>query len=112
MGIPDRASPGALGASRGMARFLPRGRHDHAALDAVPARINTEMVDDAVFVWFVHDVWPNAISARVQGYVRPGGWPESWPGSWYVDVSPVTAGRGRPVTPCAATSRPTGRRRR
>jgi hypothetical protein len=35
-----------------------------------------------VFVWVVHDVWPNAISSKVKGYVHPK--------SWYVDFSPVT----------------------
>ncbi|MBS0521461.1 MAG: ABC transporter substrate-binding protein [Proteobacteria bacterium] len=57
---------------------------DPAALDKVLAKINTKMVDDAVFVWFVHDVWPNAISSKVKGYVHPK--------SWYVDFSPVTVG--------------------
>ena len=42
----------------------------------------TRMVDEAVFVWVVHDVWPNAISSKVRGYVHPK--------SWYVDFSPVT----------------------
>ena len=42
------------------------------------------MVDEAVFVWVVHDVWPNAISGKVKGYVHPK--------SWYVDFSPVTVG--------------------
>ncbi len=37
-----------------------------------------------VFVWVVHDVWPNAISSKVKGYVHPK--------SWYVDFSPVTVG--------------------
>ena len=55
---------------------------DPAALDKVLAKINTRMVDEAVFVWVVHDVWPNAISAKVKGYVHPK--------SWYVDFSPVT----------------------
>jgi hypothetical protein len=54
------------------------------ALDKVLARINTKRVDDAVFVWVVHDVWPNAISGKVKGYVHPK--------SWYVDFSPVTVG--------------------
>ena len=42
------------------------------------------MVDQALFVWVVHDVWPNAISGKVKGYVHPK--------SWYVDFSPVTVG--------------------
>ena len=61
-----------------------RSTSDPAALDKVLARINTKMVDDAVFVWVVHDVWPNAISSKVKGYVHPK--------SWYVDFSPVTVG--------------------
>ncbi len=46
------------------------------------ARLNTERIDDDVFVWVVHDVWPNAISSRVKSYVHPK--------SWYVDFSKVT----------------------
>jgi peptide/nickel transport system substrate-binding protein len=61
-----------------------RSTSDPAALDKVLARINTRMVDEAVFVWVVHDVWPNAISSKVKGYVHPK--------SWYVDFSPVTVG--------------------
>ncbi|HTR83268.1 MAG TPA: ABC transporter substrate-binding protein [Reyranella sp.] len=61
-----------------------RNSSDPKQLDAVLAKINTKMVDDAVFVWFVHDVWPNAISSKVKGYVHPK--------SWYVDFSPVTVG--------------------
>ena len=53
-------------------------------LDRVLAKINTRMVDEALFVWVVHDVWPNAISGKVKGYVHPK--------SWYVDFSPVTVG--------------------
>jgi ABC-type transport system substrate-binding protein len=61
-----------------------RSTSDPKELDKVLARINTRMVDEAVFVWFVHDVWPNAISSKVKGYVHPK--------SWYVDFSPVTVG--------------------
>jgi len=61
-----------------------RSTPDPKELDKVLARINTKMVDDAVFVWVVHDVWPNAISGKVKGYVHPK--------SWYVDFSPVTVG--------------------
>ena len=61
-----------------------RSTADPKELDKVLAKINTLMVDQALFVWFVHDVWPNAISAKVKGYVHPK--------SWYVDFSPVTVG--------------------
>lgn len=71
-----------------------------AELDEVPARINTRMADEAVFVWFVHNMWPNAISSKVKGDVHPE--------SWYVDFS-----RRRWANPtCAATNRCRGRRRR
>jgi len=59
-----------------------RSTSDTKELDKVLAKINTRMVDDAVFVWVVHDVWPNAISSKVKGYVHPK--------SWYVDFSPIT----------------------
>jgi ABC-type transport system substrate-binding protein len=59
-----------------------RSTSDPKELDKVLAKINTRMVDEAVFVWVVHDVWPNAISSKVKGYVHPK--------SWYVDFSPVT----------------------
>ncbi len=61
-----------------------RRTSDVEMLDKVLARINTRMVDQALFVWVVHDVWPNAISGKVKGYVHPK--------SWYVDFSPVTVG--------------------
>ena len=61
-----------------------RSTSDPKELDKVLAKINTRMVDEAVFVWVVHDVWPNAISSKVKGYVHPK--------SWYVDFSPVTVG--------------------
>jgi ABC-type transport system substrate-binding protein len=61
-----------------------RRTSDVEVLDKVLARINTRMVDQALFVWVVHDVWPNAISGKVKGYVHPK--------SWYVDFSPVTVG--------------------
>jgi peptide/nickel transport system substrate-binding protein len=59
-----------------------RNSADPQQRDAVLAKIHTKMVDDAVFVWFVHGVWPIAISAKVKGHVHPK--------SWYVDFSPVT----------------------
>ena len=61
-----------------------RSTADPTELDKVLAKINTRMVDEAVFVWVVHDVWPNAISGKVKGYVHPK--------SWYVDFSPITVG--------------------
>jgi ABC-type transport system substrate-binding protein len=61
-----------------------RGTADPKERDAVLAKIHAKMVDDAVFVWFVHGVWPIALSPKVKGHVHPR--------SWYVDFSPVTVG--------------------
>jgi peptide/nickel transport system substrate-binding protein len=60
------------------ARKTPEG----PAQDAVLGKIDTKLVDQAVFLWIVHDVWPIALSPRVKGFVHPQ--------SWYVDFSPVT----------------------
>jgi ABC-type transport system substrate-binding protein len=57
------------------AEFDPRKQ------DALLARIHTRMVDQAYFVWVVHDVGSRALSRRVQGHVHAK--------SWYVDFSPV-----------------------
>jgi ABC-type transport system substrate-binding protein len=60
------------------ARKTPQG----PAQDEVLGKIDTKMVDQAVFLWIVHDVWPIALSPRVKGFVHPQ--------SWYVDFSPVS----------------------
>jgi peptide/nickel transport system substrate-binding protein len=61
-----------------------RRTSDVEALDKVLARINTRMVDQALFVWSCTTCGHNAISGKVKGYVHPK--------SWYVDFSPVTVG--------------------
>src|ERR1700679_3080139 len=48
-----------------------RRRSDPKDSDQVRGKINPKMVHAAVFVWVVHDVWPNAISSKVKGYVHP-----------------------------------------
>ena len=45
-------------------------------------KIDTKLIDQAVFLWIVHDVWPIALSPRVKGFLHPQ--------SWYVDFSPVS----------------------
>ena len=64
--------------------LVGEARHaaDTETLDRILARIDTQMVNQAYFVWIVHDVWPTALSPKVKGYVHPR--------SWYVDFSPVT----------------------
>jgi len=50
--------------------------------DELLAKIDTKLVDQAVFLWIAHDVWPTALSPRVKGFVHAQ--------SWYVDFSPVS----------------------
>lgn len=58
-----------------------RREFDPARQAQLLARIHTRFVDQAYFVWVVHDVGPRAISRRVQGHVHAK--------SWYVDFSPL-----------------------
>ena len=60
------------------ARKTPAG----TVQDAILGKIDTRMIDQAVFLWVVHDVWPIALSPRVKGFAHAQ--------SWYADFSPVT----------------------
>ena len=64
------------------AYYIQDGVIPRTRLSEVLGKIDTKMVDQAVFLWIVHDVWPIALSPRVKGFVHPQ--------SWYVDFSPVT----------------------
>jgi ABC-type transport system substrate-binding protein len=59
-----------------------REEFDPVKQDAILAQINTRMVDQADWIFVVHDVNPRAVSPRVHGLVEAQ--------SWYVDFSPVT----------------------
>lgn len=48
---------------------------------AALAKVHTKMVDDALFVWVVHDVAPRAISKKVKGFVQSR--------NWFQSLSPV-----------------------
>ena len=54
--------------------FEPKAR------DEVLAKIHTKMVDDALFLWVVHDVAPRAISPKVKGFVQVRNWFQSLAG--------------------------------
>ena len=54
---------------------------DPAKQDEVLAKINERMVDQAVWIFVVHDVNPRATTARVKGLIEAQ--------SWFVDFSPV-----------------------
>ncbi|QJQ95538.1 MULTISPECIES: ABC transporter substrate-binding protein [Halomonadaceae] len=45
------------------------------------ARVNEILVDDAHWLWVVHDVSPRALSPRVSGFIPPQ--------SWYIDLTNV-----------------------
>jgi ABC-type transport system substrate-binding protein len=62
-----------------------RESFDPEAQDAVLAKINTRMVDQADWIFVVHDVNPRAVTKKVQGVVQAQ--------SWYVDFSPVSVSR-------------------
>jgi ABC-type transport system substrate-binding protein len=50
--------------------------------DAILSKVHTKMVDDALFLWVVHDVGPRAISPKVKGFVQAR--------NWFQSLSPVT----------------------
>jgi peptide/nickel transport system substrate-binding protein len=59
-----------------------RAEFDPEKQDKLIAQIHTIMVDQAYFVWVVHDVGPLALSPKVHGLIRAR--------SWYVDFSPLS----------------------
>ena len=48
-----------------------------AKRDEILSKVHTKMVDDALFVWVVHDVAPRAISTKVKGFVQARNWFQS-----------------------------------
>jgi ABC-type transport system substrate-binding protein len=56
------------------AAFDPKER------DEILAKVHTKMVDDALFLWVVHDVAPRAISPKVKGFVQVRNWFQSLSG--------------------------------
>lgn len=50
--------------------------------DAALAKVHTKMVDDALFLWVVHDVAPRAMSKKVKGFVPARNWFQSLSSVW------------------------------
>ena len=50
--------------------------------DKILARLHEVIVDDAAWVWAVHDLNPRALGANVRGFVQAQ--------SWFQDLTPVT----------------------
>ena len=59
-----------------------REEFDPVKQDAILAEINTRMVDQADWIFVVHDVNARAVSPHVHGVIEAR--------SWYVDFSPVS----------------------
>ncbi|MEZ5818257.1 MAG: ABC transporter substrate-binding protein [Hyphomicrobiaceae bacterium] len=53
---------------------------DAKGRDAVLAKVHTKEVDDALFLWVVHDVAPRAMSPKVKGFVQSQNWFQSLSG--------------------------------
>jgi hypothetical protein len=48
------------------------------------AQLHTRIVDQAMWIWVVHDLNPRALGPKVTGYVEAQ--------SWFQDLTPVRAG--------------------
>lgn len=59
-----------------------RQEFDPKKQDALMAAIHTRFVDQAYFIWVVHDVGSRALSRRVQGHIHAK--------SWFVDFSTIS----------------------
>ncbi len=55
-----------------------------AEQDRILAQLHTYLVDQAMWVWVVHDLNPRALGPKVRGYVEAQ--------SWFQDLTPVHAG--------------------
>jgi ABC-type transport system substrate-binding protein len=53
-----------------------------AEQDKILAQLHTYIVDQAMWIWVVHDLNPRAMSPKVKGFVQAQ--------SWYQDLTPVT----------------------
>ncbi|MGD9805283.1 MAG: ABC transporter substrate-binding protein [Hyphomicrobiaceae bacterium] len=51
---------------------------DPAERDVALAKVHTKMVDDALFLWVVHDTSPRAMSKKVKGFVQSRNWFQSF----------------------------------
>jgi len=47
---------------------------DPKVRDEVLAKVHTKMVDEALFLWVVHDLGPRAMSPKVKGFVQARNW--------------------------------------
>ena len=70
-----------------MQLVLPEGRlpakvtFDPAEQNKILAEIHSYMVDQALWMWVVHDLNPRALGPKVKGFVQAQ--------SWFQDLTPV-----------------------
>jgi peptide/nickel transport system substrate-binding protein len=55
-----------------------------AEQDAILAQLHARIVDQAMWIWVVHDLNPRALSPKVHGFVQAQ--------SWWQDLTPVSVG--------------------
>jgi peptide/nickel transport system substrate-binding protein len=58
-----------------------KNEFDPAKQDALLARLHAEIVDQAMWIWVVHDLNPRALAPKVKGFVQAR--------SWLQDLTPV-----------------------
>jgi peptide/nickel transport system substrate-binding protein len=57
---------------------------DRGKQDALLAQLHARIVDQAMWIWVVHDLNPRALGPKVTGYVEAQ--------SWFQDLTPVHVG--------------------
>ena len=57
---------------------------DKGKQDAILAQLHARIVDQAMWIWVVHDLNPRALGPKVTGYVEAQ--------SWYQDLTPIKVG--------------------
>src|SRR5258708_37456053 len=60
---------------------MARTTFEPDARDAALAKVHERLVDEAMFVFFVHEVAPRALSPRSTGFSAPNG--------YYIDSAPI-----------------------
>lgn len=63
-----------------------RNTFEGEARDAALAKIHERLVNEAYFLWYVHDVAPRALSPRITGYAAPNGFYVDWS---KIDITPA-----------------------
>ena len=60
-----------------MAVYAATKAFDPSERDEWLAKVHTREVDEALFMWVVHDVAPRALSPKVKGFVQARNWFQS-----------------------------------